>query len=185
MKSILYSFINLQLLACTTPIDMLNSNDTYFATPMVDGTPYVQSTHLNTYIMNESMMKIDLYSANPVRSKCFCSTRKNLYLIFKATITSIFVTNPEEAQISMMTVDSDYDTRNATNQDSLRIDYQPNLEDNSDLTITLFAATSTTATPRNVTLAIYGCGQPSVLATKAQLEDRTSNPTTTGNSFCH
>jgi hypothetical protein len=50
------------------------------------------------------------------------------------------------------------------------MDFQPNLEDNSYLIITLNKSSASVVLPKTVQLAVYACAAPFVRLTKAQVE---------------
>ncbi|CAF4894723.1 unnamed protein product [Rotaria sp. Silwood1] len=153
---------------CTTPVEMISSNDYYFSSIISDGVQYDTPPFPNSFNMTESTMTIEFDTSQP------------------ATITSVSVLNPNESQITQMTVETDYDTYTSTNLEGLQVNFIPNIEFNTGLIITLTTTASNIIFPKTIQLAIHGCGQPYELATKAQIQDATPEPhkpttvTTTG-----
>ncbi|CAF0925338.1 unnamed protein product [Rotaria sordida] len=148
---------------CTTPVEMIRSNDQYFSPIISDGVKYEQPPFPKSFNMTKSTMKIEFYTPEPT------------------TMTSVSVLNPNESQITQMTVETDYGNYTSTNLQGLQVNFTPNIEFNTRLIITLTTTMSDVTFPKEVKLAIYGCGEPYGLATKAQIEDMTteSNEPTT------
>ncbi|CAF4275432.1 unnamed protein product, partial [Rotaria sp. Silwood2] len=148
---------------CTTPVEMVSSNDYYFSPIISDGVQYEKPPFPNLFNMTTSTMTIEFYTLEP------------------STITSVSVLNPNESQVTQMTVETDYDTYTSTNLEGLQVNFMPNVEFNTGLIITLTTTMPNIIFPKTIKLAIYGCGQPNRLATKAQIEDSSTQqykPTT-------
>jgi len=101
---------------------------------------------------------------------------KNPFFCSKATITSISVLNPKQSEAKIVSVQSDFQTFNTTDSNSVEMNFLPNLEDNQVLIITLNTTSANVDFPKNVQLAIYGCVEPiQPLKTKGKIETR-KNP---------
>ncbi|CAF4555276.1 unnamed protein product [Rotaria socialis] len=131
---------------------MTRSNDSYFSSIIVDGVSYSKPPYPTSFVMKKPTMKIQFGSFRP------------------ATITSVSVLNPNESQITSMIVETDYDVYNSTNLDGLQVNFQPNVDFNTHIIITLKTTMANAIFPKTIQLAIYGCGQPSSPVTKAQIE---------------
>ena len=70
-----------------------------------------------------------------------------------------------------MTVQTDDGIYTSTNLQGLQVNFQPNIDFNTDITFTLQTTLPNMIFPKTIQLAIYGCGQPSSLFTKAQIEE--------------
>ncbi|CAF4215767.1 unnamed protein product, partial [Rotaria magnacalcarata] len=137
---------------CTTPIEMSRSHDSYFSSIIVDGVSYIKSPYPSSFVMTKPTMQIEFDTYEP------------------ATITSVSVLNPSESQITDMTVETDYDVYSSTNRSALQVNFQPNVEFNRGLAFTLTTTMANAIFPKTIQLAIYGCGQPVSIVTKAQIE---------------
>ncbi|CAF4497898.1 unnamed protein product, partial [Rotaria socialis] len=138
--------------SCTTPIEMTRSNFSYFSSIIVDGVSYLKPPCPTSFVMKKPTMKIQFGSFHP------------------STITSVSVLNPNKSQITSMIVETDYDVYNSTNLDGLQVNFQPNVDFNTHIIITLITTMANPIFPKTIQLAIYGCGQPSSAVTKAQIE---------------
>ncbi|CAM4985052.1 unnamed protein product, partial [Rotaria socialis] len=69
-----------------------------------------------------------------------------------------------------MIAETDYNVNNSTNLDGLQVNFQPNVDFNTHIIITLKTTMANAIFPKTIQLAIYGCGQPSLPVTKAQIE---------------
>ncbi|CAF3672957.1 unnamed protein product, partial [Rotaria socialis] len=136
--------------SCTKPIEMTRSNDSYFSSIIVDGVSYLKAPYPTSFVMKTPTMKIQFATFQP------------------ATITSVSVLNPNESQITSMIAETDYNVNNSTNLDGLRVNFQPNVDFNTHIIITLKTTMANAIFPKTIQLAIYGCGQPSLPVTKAQ-----------------
>lgn len=90
---------------------------------------------------------------------------------FKVTLTSVGLLNDKDLEIAEIQVENDYDIDSRTNQQGLRLDYDPNVEYNARLVITLKAAKQDVKFPKSIRLFVRGCGRPVSLVTKAQVEE--------------
>jgi len=91
--------------------------------------------------------------------------------------------NPVESKITLIdaATEYDFDPIANTNPSNPSIDYDPYYENVGTLEITI-EKTSDNSIPSSVQLAIFGCSDSSIIATKAQIE-QTTPLTTTGNIF--
>ncbi|CAM4973900.1 unnamed protein product [Rotaria socialis] len=131
---------------------MTRSNDSYFSSIIVDGVSYLKAPYPTSFVMKTPTMKIQFATFQP------------------ATITSVSILNPNESQITSMIAETDYNVNNSTNLDGLRVNFQPNVDFNTHIIITLKTTMANAIFPKTIQLAIYGCGQPSLPVTKAQIE---------------
>lgn len=70
-----------------------------------------------------------------------------------------------------ISVETDWGLDVSKNPSAPAINYMPNVEFNYGITIKVTKTMSNTTYPRPIRFGIYGCGTPSTLGTKAQIED--------------
>ncbi|CAF1225499.1 unnamed protein product, partial [Adineta ricciae] len=142
-------------IACTKPVDMIDTDDVYFSKVAVDGKtilpPYPRS-----FDMTKSSMTVEFQTVND------------------ATLTSAGLVNSKDAQITQISVENDYDIDTRTNAQGLQINYDPNIELNRGVIFTLTAAKTGVQYPKTVKLFLRACGKPMTSNTKAQIEPDTT-----------
>jgi hypothetical protein len=163
--------------ACATPVEMVNSDDTYFSKIIVDGKSYSKPPYPRSFDMTKPSMTVEFYSANEVNFKYILPLFYTIFIFLKATLTSVGLINSTASPITQLTVDTDYDTQVKTSPDELYIKYDPNLEYNFNVQFALETPTKNVKFPQIVQLAIHGCGTPTTSALKAQIEGDTIRST--------
>jgi hypothetical protein len=90
----------------------------------------------------------------------------------------VTVVNAAQSKITSLTAQTDYDENPIpnTNASNPAIIYSPYYEDVNSLTIAILE-TSDGSQPPYLQLAIYGCAKPPKLATKGQLQAKTTTIT--------
>jgi hypothetical protein len=83
----------------------------------------------------------------------------------------VAVLNPRDSQVTEITVDTDYGTDKSDDTSAPAINYLQNVELNTITTIRVTKTASGVNYPRELRLALRGCGTPAGMWSKAQIED--------------
>ena len=94
------------------------------------------------------------------------------------------ILNPSQSKITLISAltEYDFDAIENTNASNPTIVYQPYYQDVNTLQISILK-TSDDSKPSQVELAIFGCGEPVPIMTKAQVEPTSTSVPTTRKSF--